>query len=297
MKRISSKKYNYVAFLYITPWLTGFVALQAYPFIASFCYAFTNLSMLKAPVFIGIDNFKEIFHFDADFRQSMKVTMLYVFTAVPMKLIFALFIAMLLNMKIRGIGIFKTLYYLPSILGGSVGIAILWRFLFNKNGFVNLLIGKIGLGPINWLGSPHVAMVTIVLLTVWQFGSSMILFLAALKQIPTELYEASIVDGAGPVRRFFQITLPMITPIVLFNIIMQLINAFQEFSAPFLITKGGPLKSTYLYGLYIYDSAFNYLKMGYASALSWIMFLVILAITCLIFKSSSSWTFYQDGEK
>ena len=225
------------------------------------------------------------------------MTVFYVLVSVPLKLVFALFIAMLLNMKVKGIGIFKTLYYLPSILGGSVGIAILWRFLFNKSGFVNLLFSKIGLPAVDWLGSPKVSLLTISLLAVWQFGSSMILFLAALKQIPRDLYEAAQVDGAGRIRIFFTITLPMITPIVLFNIVMQMINAFQEFSAPFLITKGGPLKATYLYGLMLYDTAFTYLKMGYASALSWIMFIIIMILTALIFKSSEYWTFYQDGGK
>jgi oligogalacturonide transport system permease protein len=201
---------------------------------------------------------------------------------------------MLLNLKIRGISTFKTLYYLPSILGGSVGIAILWRFLFSRQGFVNLLLNKLSIPSVNWLGSPDIALFTISLLSVWQFGSSMILFLAALKQIPSDLYEAAAIDGAGLSKRFIKITIPMITPIILFNKVMQTINAFQEFAAPYLITRGGPLKSTNLYGLLIYDTAFNYLQMGYASALSWILFVIITCFTLLIFKSSEYWTFYQD---
>lgn len=286
-----------MAFVFLAPWIIGFLVFQAYPFLASAVYSFTDLSMLKEYKFIGLKNYRQIFTRDQNFVQSMKVTVTYVLVSVPLKLAFALFIAMLLNMKVKGIGIFKTLYYLPSILGGSVGIAILWRFLFNKSGFVNLLFSKIGLPAVDWLGSPKVSLLTISLLAVWQFGSSMILFLAALKQIPRDLYEAAEVDGAGRVRIFFTITLPMITPIVLFNIVMQMINAFQEFSAPFLITKGGPLKATYLYGLMLYDTAFTYLKMGYASALSWIMFIIIMILTALIFKSSEYWTFYQDGGK
>lgn len=286
-----------MAFVFLAPWIIGFLVFQAYPFLASAVYSFTDLSMLKEYKFIGLKNYQQIFTRDQNFIQSMKVTVIYVLVSVPLKLAFALFIAMLLNMKVKGIGIFKTLYYLPSILGGSVGIAILWRFLFNKSGFVNLLFSKIGLPAVDWLGSPKVSLLTISLLAVWQFGSSMILFLAALKQIPRDLYEAAQVDGAGRIRIFFTITLPMITPIVLFNIVMQMINAFQEFSAPFLITKGGPLKATYLYGLMLYDTAFTYLKMGYASALSWIMFIIIMILTALIFKSSEYWTFYQDGGK
>ena len=291
------RKRDYAAFIFISPWIIGFLVFQAYPFLSSFVYSFTDLSMLKPYKFIGLYNFKEIFTHDQAFIQSLKVTVVYVLISVPLKLTFALFIAMLLNLKVKGIGVFKTLYYLPSILGGSVGIAILWRFLFNKNGFINQLIGRLGMPAVDWLGSPDISLITISLLAVWQFGSSMILFLAALKQIPQELYEAAQVDGSGRVRMFFKITVPMITPIILFNIVMQMINAFQEFAAPFLITKGGPLKATYLYGLMLYDNAFTYLKMGYASALSWIMFVIILILTALIFKSSAYWTFYQDGGK
>ena len=291
------RKRDYAAFIFISPWIIGFLVFQAYPFLSSFVYSFTDLSMLKPYKFIGLYNFKEIFTHDQTFIQSLKVTVVYVLISVPLKLTFALFIAMLLNLKVKGIGVFKTLYYLPSILGGSVGIAILWRFLFNKNGFINQLIGRLGMPAVDWLGSPDISLITISLLAVWQFGSSMILFLAALKQIPQELYEAAQVDGSGRVRMFFKITVPMITPIILFNIVMQMINAFQEFAAPFLITTGGPLKATYLYGLMLYDNAFTYLKMGYASALSWIMFVIILILTALIFKSSAYWTFYQDGGK
>lgn len=294
MKRY--RKRDMAAFVFIMPWIVGFLMFQAVPFITSFYYAFTDLSMLKEPNWVGLENFKDIFLFNRDFKNSLKVTLIYVVFSVPLKLGFALFIAMLLNMKVKGIGIYKTLYYLPSILGGSVGIAILWKFLFARNGFVNLLLSRMSLGPVDFLGSPQLALPTISLLSVWQFGSSMILFLAALKQIPKDLYEAAMVDGAGRIRMFVKITVPMITPIILFNIIMQMINAFQEFSAPFLITNGGPLKSTYLYGMMVYENAFSYLKMGYASALSWILFVIIMAVTFLIFKSSESWTFYQDGK-
>jgi oligogalacturonide transport system permease protein len=251
--------------------------------------------MLKDYKFIGLDNFKEIFTHDEIFVQSLKVTLTYVATSVPLKLGFALFIAMVLNMKVKGITVFKTLYYLPSILGGSVGIAILWRFLFNKSGLVNLLLSKLNIPAVNWLGSPKTSLFTISLLSAWQFGSSMILFLAALKQIPKELYEAAIVDGCGRIRIFFKITLPMISPIILFNLVMQTINAFQEFAGPYLITRGGPLKSTYLYGLMLYENAFTYLKMGYASALSWVLFVIIMTLTAIIFRSSEYWAFYQDG--
>ena len=217
---------NLIAFVFLMPWILGFLIFQAVPFITSLCYSFTNLSMLKEPVWVGLDNYKDIFNFNRDFKRSLKTTLVYVGISVPLKLAFALFIAMLLNMKVKGIGFFKTIFYLPSILGGSVGIAILWRFLFSRTGFVNLLLGRIGIGAVDWLGSPNLALPTVSLLSVWQFGSSMILFLAALKQVPQDLYEAATVDGASRPRMFVKITIPMITPIVLFNIVMQMLFLF-----------------------------------------------------------------------
>ena len=289
------KTKNLIAFVFLMPWILGFLIFQAVPFVTSFYYSFTNLSMLKEPVWVGLDNYYDIFNFNRDFKMSLKTTLIYVGISVPLKLAFALFIAMLLNMKVKGIGFFKTVYYLPSILGGSVGIAILWRFLFSRTGFVNLMLGRIGIGAIDWLGSPRLALPTVSLLSVWQFGSSMILFLAALKQVPQDLYEAATVDGASRPGMFVRITIPMITPIVLFNIVMQMINAFQEFSAPFLITKGGPLKATYLYSMMVYENAFSFLKIRYASALSWISFLIIMLFSAAIFWFSKYWVFYQDG--
>lgn len=284
-----------IAYVYLLPWIIGFLIFQLYPFCSSFYYSFTNLTMLKPASFVGLKNYIRIFTRDAIFLQSLKVTLCYVLMAVPMKLLMALFIAMLLNMKIRAIGLYRTFYYLPSILGGSVGISILWRFLFNRDGLINLLIARLGFGPVDWLGNPDIALFSISLLSVWQFGSAMVLFLAALKQIPTHLYEAAMVDGAGPVCSFWKITVPMISPIIFFNLVMQLINAFQEFAAPNLITSGGPLNSTYLYSLMLYETSFRYLKMGYSSALSWILFVIIMFFTALVFKSSPYWTFYQDG--
>ncbi len=233
---------------------------------------------------------------DRHFWQSVKVTAIYVLVAVPLKLIFSLFIAMILNMKLKFINVFRTLYYIPSIFGGSVAVAILWRFLFNRGGVVNLFIANFGLKPVDWLGSDKWALFTISLLTVWQFGSSMVVFLAGLKQIPNEIVEAAKVDGAGRIRIFFKITVPFLSPMIFFNLILQTIHALQEFTAPFVITGGGPLKSTYLYGLMIYENAFKFLKTGYASAQSWILFLVIMVFTALVFKSSPYWTYYQDSE-
>lgn len=294
MKIKSSARKEYIGLLYISPWIIGFLAFQLYPFVASFIYSFSSYSLLKAPRFIGLQNYIRMFKSDPLFIKSLLVTVNYVFLSVPAKIIFALFVAMLLNMKIRGVGVFRTVYYLPSIFGGSVAISILWKGLFMHTGVVNKFLGLFFIRPIDWLGDPKYSLTTISMLTVWQFGSSMILFLAGLKQIPNELYEAAKVDGSSKIHSFFKITLPMLSPIVFFNLVMQLINAFQDFTGAFVVTNGGPMNSTYVFGMLLYTNAFNYFKMGYASALSWILFIIILAFTAMIFRSSSYWTFYEN---
>jgi oligogalacturonide transport system permease protein len=286
---------KYTGLLYIAPWLLGFLGFQLYPLISSFYYSFTNLSLGGTPKFVGLDNYIRMFTVDPEFWKSLSVTIIYVFTSVPAKLVFALLIAMILNSKLKFINAFRTIYYIPSILGGSVAVSVLWRFLFMKEGTINKLLSVFSLPALDWIGSPNLALFTIDILTVWQFGSSMVLFLAGLKQIPAELYEAGIMDGASKVRMFFTITIPMLTPIVFFNVIMQLVGAFQEFTSAFVITGGGPMQSTYLYGMKLYLEAFRYFKMGYASALSWVLFLIILLFTAIVFKSSRKWVYYDDG--
>lgn len=281
--------------LFISPWILGFFGLQLYPLLQSLYYSFTDFSILSDGKWVGIQNFAELFSEDRYFWKSFTLTIKYAIMTVPMKLIFALFIAMLLNMKLKCIHAFRTIYYLPSIMGGSVAVSILWKFMFMKEGIVNQFLGLFGIPSVNWLGMPDTALFTISLLVVWQFGSSMVLFLAGLKNVPTELYEAASVDGATKIRQFFTITLPMISPIILFNFMMQTINALQEFTAVSVITNGGPNHGTYLLGLKIYEDAFSTLKMGYASATSWVLFLVVLIITSLLFKSSDAWVFYNDG--
>ena len=286
---------KYTGLLYIAPWLFGFLVFQLYPLISSFYYSFTNLNLGGSPKFVGLDNYIRMFTQDPEFWKSLGVTIVYVFTSVPAKLIFALLIAMVLNSKLKFINAFRTIYYIPSILGGSVAVSVLWRFLFMKEGTINQILSIFSIPPLDWIGSPSLALFTIDILTVWQFGSSMVLFLAGLKQIPAELYEAGIMDGASKIRMFFTITIPMLTPIVFFNVIMQLVGAFQEFTSAFVITGGGPMQSTYLYGMKLYIEAFRYFKMGYASALSWILFLIILFFTAIIFKTSKKWVYYDDG--
>jgi len=282
-------------FFYIIPWIIGFIVFQLYPFGASLFYSFTNFSIGQAWQWVGFDNYIHMFTQDRHFHNSVRVTIIYVIFSVPLKLAFSLFIAVILNMKIRALDAFRTVYYLPSILGSSVGIAILWRALFTYEGLVNTILPFAGLPRIHFLGSPDIAIYTISMLAVWQFGSSMVIFLAGLKQVPSEMIEAARVDGASRLQVFRKITLPMISPMIFFNIIMQMNMAFQQFNAPFLITRGGPLHSTYLYGLMIYDNAFRFQRMGYACALSWVLFLVIMIFTACVFKSSPYWTYYEDG--
>ena len=217
------------------------------------------------------------------------------FITVPIKLAFALFIANILNYKLKGINFFRTAYYIPSILGGSVAIAVLWRFLFSDQGLINIIIGYLGIEPISWLGDPKYALFTVSLLRAWQFGSAMVIFLAALKNIPEDLYESARIEGASKTMQFIHITIPMISPVIFFNFIMQLIQAFQEFNGPYIITGGGPLNSTKLLPLLIYDNAFNYYQMGYASAISWVLFVIIMVFTVFSFRSQKYWVHYSDN--
>lgn len=299
VKHIMTAKYrrkDLVGLIYVLPWLIGFLLFKLYPFVMSFIYSFTDFSMLKAPKFVGLSNYIHIFTKDELFFKSLLNTIKYVVITVPLKISFALFVAIILNMKVKGINLFRTIYYLPSIFGGSVAISVLWRFLFMQDGIVNKFLGFFGIQGPSWLGDPNVAIFTVGLLAVWQFGSSMVLFLARLKEIPAELYEAALVDGAPRFKMFTRITLPMVSPILFFNLVMQMINAFQEFTGPYVITGGGPLNATYLLSMQIYDNAFKYFRMGYASALSWIQFVLIIIFTAMIFKSSTYWTYYEYDE-
>lgn len=288
---------DYIGLVYVAPWIIGFLAFTMYPIMSSIYYSFTDFSITSAPVWIGLKNYVEIFTKDKLAIPSLAVTFQYVLLSVPAKLVFALFIAMILNTNMKGVNFYRTVYYLPSILGGSVAIAVLWRFLFRRDGIVNLILQSIGLPYVDWIGSPKFALGTVALLAVWQFGSSMVLFLSGLKQVPQELYEAARVDGASKVRQFFCITLPMITPVVSFNVIMQLINGFQEFTGPYVVTNGGPLNSTYVFAIHLYNSAFKYFRTGYASALSWILFMAIMVFTVILFKFFDRFTYYEDGGK
>ena len=288
------KKRDYQAFLYLMPWILGMLILQIYPFLCSFYYSFTNYQVSSSPIWSGLDNYSYLFTSDTEFWNSVKVTVVYTLYTVPGKLVMALAVAVFLNRNIKGINLIRTLYYIPSLFGGSVAVSVLWKALFIDNGVINALLTGLSLPAIQFWGDPRYALKTICALEIWQFGSSMVMFLAALKQVPTSLYEAASIDGAGKLQSFFRITLPQITPIIFFNLIMQTIQALQNFTSAFVITKGGPVKSTYVLGMKLYKEGFSYFKMGYASAISWAIFVMIVAVTMLLFRSSSVWVHYDD---
>ena len=294
MNRKKTMKREYQAYLYILPWILGFVILQLYPFVSSFIYSFTDYTVGAKATFQGLENYKKLFTQDKEFWNSLKVTILFALYTVPGKLIMALAVAMFLNRNLKGINLIRTLYYIPSLFGGSVAVALLWRLMFLDNGVINAILTALHLPVIQWLGDTRYALRTICMLEIWQFGSSMVMFLAALKQVPRSLYEAAEIDGAGKVTRFFHITLPQISPIIFFNLINQTIQALQNFTSAQVITEGGPLKSTYVLGLKLYKEGFSYFKMGYASAISWVVFAAIMIFTLAIFASSKLWVHYAD---
>lgn len=294
MKNSGFSSRNRMAYVYLAPWIIGMLVLQIYPFVISFYYSLSNYNALSDPSFIGFTNYVRLFTRDAEFVKSLNATVLYSIYTVPSKIIMSLFIALLLDKGRRGIGLMRTIYYLPSLFGGSIAITILWRIMFMDQGMVNGMLNSFGLSSVPFLGNPKTALPTLSSLEVWQFGSSMVMFLAALKQVPTSLYEAAKMDGAGKVRQLFSITIPQISPIIFFCIIMQTVNALQNFTSAFVITAGGPLKSTYMLGLKLYNDGFLYWKMGYASATSWVIFALVAGFTLLLFGTSKFWVFYGD---
>ncbi|EKO3481796.1 sugar ABC transporter permease [Vibrio fluvialis] len=281
---------------YLSPYIIGLIVFTAFPFVSSFLMSFTDYDLMTAPKFVGIENYRYMLTEDDLFWKSMGVTFAYVFLTIPVKLAFALFIAFILNFKLKGIGFFRTAYYIPSILGSSIAIAVLWRALFAIDGVLNGMLGFIGIDPVNWLGEPSFALFSITLLRAWQFGSAMVIFLAALQNVPQSQYEAALIDGASKWQMFMKVTVPLITPVIFFNFIMQTTQAFQEFTAPYVVTGGGPMKSTYLISLYIYETAFKFFDMGYGSALAWSLFIVVAIFTAITFRSSKYWVFYS-GDK
>lgn len=285
-----------VGHIFAFPFIFGFICFSLIPIITSFYYAFTDYSMgSKTVELVGGENFKRLLT-DEIFMKSLKITLKYVFISVPMKLIFALFVAFLLTRKTKFQVIYRSLYYVPSLVGGSIAVSLVWKQLFARKGLINTVLGSMGLSTVNWFGDAKLALFPLILMSVWQFGSSMIIFAAGLKEIPTTYYEAAKIDGANLAQSFFRITLPCLSPIILYNLVMQTISAFMAFTQAFVITGGGPNNGTMMYALYVYNQAFKYNKMGYACAMSWFMLVVMSIITLVIFKSSKLWVFSEAGE-
>lgn len=301
VKNVKSKspykrKDNIAGYMMLSPWLFGFFLMWLIPMCISIYYSFTDFNLLNNPKIIGLDNYIRIFTKDETFWQALKVTFTYVFWLVPLRLIFALFVAMLLNKQHKGLGLYRTLYYIPSIIGGSIAVSVVWKQIFGNGGVVMSLLESFGLDQkVSLLGNTETALGVIILMGVWQFGSSMLIFLAALKQIPQSLYESAMVDGAKPWKMFIKITIPMLTPTIFFNLIMQIINGFRVFTESYVITDGGPLDSTLSYVLYLYRRAFTYFDMGYSCALAWVLVLIIAVFTVILFKTQKKWVYYETG--
>jgi multiple sugar transport system permease protein len=283
---------NLSAYLFLLPWIIGLLLFVLGPLLGSLYLSFTQYNLGAAARWIGLQNFRDIFA-DERFYLSVKATFLFVLVSVPLKLAMALLVAVLMNRKLRFIGLYRTVYYLPSLIGGSVAVAVMWRQIFGDQGVFNRIVELFGGQGTIWIASPRYAIYTICLLAVWQFGSSMVIFLAGLKQIPEYLYESSAIDGASKIRQFFYITLPLLSPVIFFNLVMQTIGAFLMFTQAYIVTKGGPMDSTLVYALYLYEQGFSYAKMGYASALSWVLLAVIALFTFAFFKTSKFWVYYE----
>lgn len=291
-------KQGWVGYLFLTPWLIGFFGLVLGPMIVSLYLSFTDYNLLSPPEWVGLDNFKEMFR-DRHYLDSVKVTLTFVFLSVPFELLAALGVALLLNKGLKGLGIYRTMYYIPSLLGGSVAVALLWKNLFGVDGLINQLLAYFGIEGKGWVSHPDYALYTLIILSIWQFGSAMVIFLAGLKQIPSDLYEAASVDGAGRARKFWSITLPMLSPVIFFNLIMKLINSMQVFTSSYIVSEGtgGPINSTLFYTLYLYRKGFAYFEMGYASAMAWLLLVAIGIMTGILFLTSKYWVYYDDGGK
>jgi multiple sugar transport system permease protein len=287
---------NGAGYAFLTPWMLGFFLLTIGPALVSLYLSFTNFDLLQAPTWIGDANYVRIFTHDPKFQQAIRVTFFYALLSVPLKLVFALAVAMVLNRGLSGLPLYRAIFYLPSLLGSSVAIAVLWRQLFAGNGLMNHVLALFGITGPSWISNPRYALWTLIILSVWQFGSPMIIFLAGLRQIPRDLYEAAAIDGASRSRQFWAITLPLLTPVVFFNAIVQAIDALKSFTPAFIISSGtgNPINSTLFYTLYLYQEAFGYFRMGNASALAWILLVIIAVFTGISFLTSRYWVHYDD---
>jgi len=287
---------NAPGYLFLAPWLIGFLCLTLGPALMSLYLSFTDFDLLQAPNFVGLQNYIRMATADPKFIAAMRVTFLYVILSVPLKLAFALAVAMMLNRGLKGLPIYRAVFYLPSLLGASVAIAVLWRQLFAADGMVNSVLAVFGIEGPSWISNPRYSLYTLVVLSVWQFGSPMIIFLAGLRQIPTDMYEAASLDGASSSRQFWKITLPLLSPVIFFNFVIQTIEAFKAFTPAFIVSggTGGPINSTLFYTLYLYQEAFGNFRMGYASALAWLLVIIIAIFTAFSFLSTRYWVHYDE---
>lgn len=298
-KKITLKEFmnkdNTVGYVFAAPFIIGFCALTLVPMLLSLFYSFCTYQIGREADFIGLSNYISLFQ-DSAFSNSVKVTLQYVIIGVPLKLIFALLIAMLLTKPTRLQGLYRAIYYIPSLIGGSVAVALVWKQLFGSRGPIVKFIKALGANTFSFFGSDTWAFVPLVLCNAWQFGSSMLIFASGLKQIPKDYYEAASIDGAGAIKKFRYITLPSLSPIILFNLLMQLISGFMTFTQAQIITQGGPNHATEYVSLFIFNQGFSYSRMGYACAASWVMLAIMAAVTGIVFKTSKTWVFYENSD-
>ncbi len=279
-------------YLCISPWIAGFLLFTAGPMIASIAISLTNWNFISPPSFVGLANYQALAD-DELFVKSLAVTTTYTVLAVPLALVGGLLVALLMNQNLKGVTVFRTIYYLPSVIAG-VAIALLWSWIFNPNyGMINGVLALFGIDGPNWIYSEDWVLPAFVIMNLWAVGGPMIIYLAALQSVPTELYEAAALDGAGAARRLLSITLPLISPVILFNLIIEIINSFQIFTSVYIMTQGGPNNGSLFFVLYIYRQAFQYFNTGYASALAWVLFVIIMIFTLVVFRSSKAWVYYE----
>lgn len=283
-------------FVFALPFTIGFLLFLLVPMLMSLYYSFCDYNILTPARFSGLNNYIKMFTGDETFLHSLKATFYFAFVSVPLKLVFALIVAMILEKNSKMSGFYRAAYYLPSIIGGSVAVAILWKRMFAVDGTINSLLQSVGIDcHTAWLGDTKTAIWVLILLTVWQFGSSMLVFLASLKQIPVDLYEAARVDGSGKISTFFRITLPLLTPTIFFNLVMQMINGFLAFTQSLIITQGKPMDTTLFYAVYMYQQSFQFNNAGYGAAMAWVMLAIIGAFTLILFKTKKFWV-YDAGD-
>jgi multiple sugar transport system permease protein len=283
-------------YVFLIPWFAGLALFTLGPMLFSLYLSFTNYSLLQSPQWAGLANFRRMFSSDPRYLDSVIVTVKYVAVSVPAKLVIALLIAMLLNRQRRGAGLYRSVFYVPSLLGASVSVALVWRSLFGPAGAADKVLSLAGIHGTAWIDDPRWALWTLVVLAAWQFGAPMVIFLAGLKQIPGELYDAAAVDGAHWWGRFWRITIPMLSPVIFFNLVLELVGAFQAFTPAYIISggTGGPADSTLFYTLYLYEKGFSDFQFGYASAMAWIMLAAVGLCTALLFRLARLWVFYAD---